>query len=248
MTRKLLFATSALLLACTKPAIAEDYEALLESALEKITWEYPDNWAYTETRRNREATWVGRYDPSRDDPSPWTLLSVDGRAPTPEEVADWLVEKDAERAEDEEQSEQETDNGDDDEEDTGVGMMIAPGSLELIEEDDQHWLLSFTPKGDDEEEDEFMKVMQGTLRISKPGGHLELLDIANDKPVKPKMGVKIRDFKTQLTFGEAFENGLVVPLSFHFRIKGRAYLAVGFDEMESREFSDFVPLPGVTGQ
>ena len=242
MTRKLLFATSILLLLCTQPALARDYEALLERALEKITWEFPDSWAYTETRRTREATWVGRYDPSREDSSRWTLLSVDGRTPTAEEAAEWQEEKDAERHEDEEQSGQAADNGDDADEDTGVGTMIAPGSLELIEENERHWLLSFTPRGEDEEENEFMQVMQGTLRISKPGGHLELLDIANDKPVKPKMGVKIRDFKTRLTFGEAFDNGLVVPLSFHFRIKGRAYLAVGFDEMESREFSDFEPV------
>jgi len=248
MTRKRLFATSILLLLCAKPAIAQDYEILLERALEKITWEYPDSWAYTETRRTKEATWVGRYDPSRDEASSWTLLSVDGRTPTAEETADWLEDKDAERSEDDDESGQAADNGDDADDDTGVGMMIAPGSLELIEENEQHWLLSFTPKGEDEEESEFMKVMQGTLRISKPGGHLEMLDIANDKPVKPKVGVKIRDFKTRLTFGEAFENGLVVPLSFHFRIKGRAYLAVGFDEMESREFSDFEPVIEPPGQ
>ena len=248
MTRKRLFATSIFLLLCTKAAIAEDYEALLERALEKITWEYPDSWAYTETRRTREATWVGRYDPSREDTSPWTLLTVDGRAPTAEEAAEWLEDKEAKRHEDEEESGQAPDNGNDADDDTGVGMMIAPGTLELIEENEQHWLLSFTPRGEDEEENEFMQAMQGTLRISKPGGHLESLDIANDKPVKPKIGVKIRDFKTQLTFGEAFENGLIVPLSFHFRIKGRAYLAVGFDEMESREFSDFSPAPDLSAQ
>ncbi len=242
MTRKLLFATLVLLLLGARPAIAQNYEALLERALEKITWEYPDSWAYTETRRTKEATWVGRYDPSRDDTSRWTLLTVDGRQPTPEEAAEWLEDKDSERQQDEDEAESAADSGSDDGDDNNVGMMISPGSLELIEENEQHWLLSFTPKGDDEEENAFMKAMQGTLRISKPGEHLELLDIANDKPVKPKVGVKIRDFKTQLTFGEAFENGLVVPLSFHFRIKGRAYLAVGFDEMESREFSDFEPV------
>ncbi|MEM8817779.1 MAG: hypothetical protein AAGE85_18345 [Pseudomonadota bacterium] len=242
MLRKLILVTAAAALTGAQPAAAQDYDALLTRAIEKITWEYPDNWAYTERRQTRKAVWVGRYDPSADAESPWTLLSVDGRAPTAEETETFLEDK----ADDEDNSGDGTheDSGEQSGEDSdeGVGEMITAGSLELVEEDSEHWLFAFTPKGEDEEETRFLEQMHGTLRISKPDGHLEALDIVNEKPVKPKTGVKIRDFKTSLEFGRAFDGGLIVPLSFHFRIKGRAYLAVGFDEMETVEFSDFEPV------
>ena len=56
------------------------------------------------------------------------------------------------------------------------------------------------------------------------------------------MGVKIRDFNTRFEFAEAVDGGPIVPVAFRFRIEGRAFLAVGFDEMETLEFSDFEPV------
>ena len=87
-----------------------------------------------------------------------------------------------------------------------------------------------------------MKKLKGTVRIAKPEGHLEFLDISNKKPVSPAMGVKIRDFNTRFEFTEAVEGGPVVPVAFRFRVKGRAFLAVGFDESQTVEFSDFEPV------
>ena len=113
---------------------------------------------------------------------------------------------------------------------------------ELLEESDAHWLLGFVPTGDDEDEAKFMQKLNGTVRISKAGGHLEYLDISSRKPVSPRMGVKIRDFNTRFEFAEAVTGGPVVPVAFRFRIKGRAFLAVGFDETETLEFSDFEPV------
>ena len=81
--------------------------------------------------------------------------------------------------------------------------------------------------------------MDGTVRIAKDGGHLEYLDISNQKAVRPAIGVKIRDFHTRFEFAPALAGGPVVPVAFRFRIKGRAFVAVGFDEMETVEFSDF---------
>ena len=210
----------------------EDYSALFESAVENVTWEYPDNWAYTETRRNKDGTQVGRFDPSRPEAERWTLVSVDGRAPTDEEIEEFIEDKEGERGF------MSGDEEDDDEED-GVRTMVEPGSLELIEETETYWLLRFVPEADDDDEEKFLEKLNGTVRIDKAGQHLEYIDISTDKPVKPVFGVKIRDFNTRFEFGRALDEGPIVPVAFRLRIKGRAYLAIGFDEAQIVEFSDF---------
>lgn len=217
-------------------AVAEDYAGLFEDAVSRVTWEYPENWAFTETRHGKEKTEIGRYDPSKPDGERWELVSVDGRTPTRDEADDYRDSKRGDRGF--------LGGGDDDsdEDEDGPATVVSPGSLELLEEDDSHWLLGFVPTGDDEKEAKFMKKMSGTVRIAKPAGYLEFLDISSRKPVSPMVGVKIRDFNTRFEFAEAVAGGPVVPVAFRFRVKGRAFLAVGFDEMETLEFSDFEPV------
>lgn len=216
-------------------AAAEDYTGLFENAVQRVTWQYPENWAFTEKRQGKESVKVGRFDPSKPEGHRWRLLSVDGRNPTEDEAEKYREEKSGERG---------FLGGDDDngEEDEGPAAVVRPGSLELVEESDSHWLLGFIPTGDDEDEEKFMRKMAGTVRIAKAGGHLEYLDISSEKPVRPAMGVKIRDFNTRFEFAEAVDGGPIVPVAFRFRIEGRAFLAVGFDEMETLEFSDFEPV------
>ncbi len=211
---------------------AEDYAALFESAVENVTWEYPEDWAYTETRQSNESIQVGRFDPSRPEAERWSLLSVDGREPTTEEIEEFLEEKDGERG-------FMSGDEDDEEEDDGVRTMVEPGSLQLIEETSTHWLLRFVPEADDEDEEKFLEKLSGTVRIAKDGRHLEYIDISADKPVKPAVGVKIRNFNTRFEFSRTLDEGPIVPVAFRFRIKGRAFLAVGFDEAQMVEFSDF---------
>jgi hypothetical protein len=137
--------------------------------------------------------------------------------------------------------------GDDDEDEgeednDSPGDFVTPDSLELLEESDEHWLLGFVPSGDGDDDEKFLKKMAGTVRIAKDGGHLEYLDISSRKPVRPAVGVKIRDFNTRFEFAPALADGPIVPVAFRFRIKGRAFVAVSFDETETVEFSDFEPV------
>ncbi len=221
------------------PALARDYSALFEDAVRGVTWQYPDHWAYTETRTGKDSSQVARFDPSRPDGERWTLLSVDGREPTEAEIDEFLEDKG------DDEGFMSGDGGEDakdDSEEDDVRTMVEPGSLELLEESDTHWLLRFVPRPDDEEEEKFLEKMNGTVRIAKAGEQLEYIAISADKPVKPAVGVKIREFMTRFEFRRAVDDGPVVPVAFRFRVKGRAYLAIGFDEMQTIEFSDFEPL------
>ena len=223
-----------LLMLLPPTAYAEDYATLFEDAVRKVTWQYPADWAYTETRQGSERVEVGRYDPSRPEDERWELVAIDGRAPSAEEAREYQEDRRGDRG---------FMSGDDDDEDgeddDSPTDFVAPDSLELLEESSTHWLLGFAPAGDDDDDEKFLKKMDGTVRIAKDGGHLEYLDISNQKAVRPAIGVKISDFHTRFEFAPALAGGPVVPVAFRFRIKGRAYVAVGFDEMETVEFSEF---------
>ncbi len=136
--------------------------------------------------------------------------------------------------------EKEDDNGSSsaDKGDHDVSDIAEPDSLRLIEETNDYWLYSFTPVEDDEEE-EFMKHVDATMKIIKDGPYIEYIDMHSNRPFKPQFGVKVKEFVTRLQFGLASNEGPVVPLAVDIRIKARAFLAIGIDETMSVSFSDY---------
>jgi hypothetical protein len=175
---------------------------------------------------------VGRFDPRRPEDERWTLLTIDGRLPTPEESAEYA------------ENSHHPGNGDrDDNDDDGNAIdMVEPGTLRLAEETEDYWLLSFVPTDDDNEDDVGKKVlrsMQGTVKIIKDGEYLAYIDIHNEKPVRPRIGVKMKKFLMHMSFGPAIDNGPIVMRSMDFAINLSAFLLVRVNEAESVSFSDF---------
>jgi hypothetical protein len=129
--------------------------------------------------------------------------------------------------------------------------MVDPGSLELVEETADYWLLRFVPTGDDDEEGsgddaseaamgrKVMEQMDGTVKIIKDGRYLEYLDIRNTAPIRPKVGVKMKNFLMRMTFAPAVDGGPIVMKSMDVAIKLSAFLVVRVDETESLQLSDF---------
>lgn len=224
----------ALLWAIALPArgepAAESYEALFERALESIAWDFPDSWAFTETESGSDGEFVGRYDPRRPDDERWALLSIDGREPTAEEARRYAERKHAAHGEH------------DDEDDGDIDAMVEPGSLALVEETADYWLLRFVPADDGDGDEVGRKVMErmdGTAKIAKDGHYLAYLDIRNSRPIRPKVGVKMKKFLTRITFGPAVHGGPIVMQSMDVTIKLSAFLVVRVDETQSLRYSDF---------
>jgi hypothetical protein len=231
-----LAALAALLLAAAFAASAETadggYETLFEEALQSIEWNARERWAFTETASGSDGEFVGRYDPRLPETERWTLVSIDGRAPTEKESREYAERKRGERHDDEKEDDREVDG------------MVDPGSLELVEETADYWLLRFVPTDDDDEDEdelgrEVMERMDGTVKIIKDGRYLEYLDIRNTEEIRPKVGVKMKKFMTRMTFGPAVEGGPIVMKSMDVAIKLNAFLVVRVDETESVRFSDF---------
>ena len=225
-------ALATLFLVIALPASAEttrdSYEALFEQALKSIAWDSREDWAFTEATSGSDGSFVGRYDPRLPEDQRWTLLSIDGRGPTDEESREYADRKRGE-------------HDDDDREDDGeIDGMIDPGSLQLVEETADYWLLRFVPTDDDDEMGrKVLERMDGKVKIIKDGHYLEYIDIHNTKPIRPKVGVKMKKFKTRITFGPAVEGGPIVMKSMDVAIKLSAFLVVRVDESESVQFSEF---------
>lgn len=208
------------------------YEALFQSAIKAITWDFHGDWAFTVTSSGSDGDRVGRFDPRRPQDERWTLLMIDGRPPTDKESAEYA--KNNHHFGD---GDSDGDNGDD-----SAIDMVEPGTLRLVEETDDYWLLSFVPTDDDDEDDVGRKVlesMQGTVKIIKDGEYLAYIDIHNEKPIRPKLGVKMKKFLMHMSFGPIADNGPVVMRSMDFAIKLSAFVLVRVNEAESLAFSDF---------
>jgi len=214
--------------ACAE-APQDSYEALFQSALKAITWDFHEDWAFTVTSSGNDGDRVGRFDPRQPQDERWTLLTIDGRAPTDEESAEY--------------AENDHHFGDGDSDDDAIDM-VEPGTLRLVEETDDYWLLSFVPTDDDDEDEDdvgrkVLESMQGTVKIIKDGEYLAYIDIHNEKPIRPKFGVKMKKFLMHMSFGPIADDGPVVMRSMDFAIKLSAFVLVRVNEAESVAFSDF---------
>jgi hypothetical protein len=185
-----------------------------------VDWELEKNWAFTESTLNDDKRWVGRHDPRNDEDERWTLISVEGRTPNADELREFAHKKEEHETSD---SSQRVD-------------IVDVDSVDLLEETDEYWLLSFIP---DEDEVEFIDNVDATVKIIKNGRYLETIDMRNNADIKPGFGTKIGTFIVHFEFGPATEDGPIVPRNMAIQVKGRALLFIGFDETEIIEYSNF---------
>lgn len=214
---------TALLIFASGAAVAESHEEIVERAFDAVETRVREHWAFTRTQMSDEGVFVATHDPRKE--QPWELLTVDGREPTRDERDDFLSERAAR---------QEDDNDDDD-----SRTMVAPGSVELIDESDGHWQFSFSPRVDSDEERKFMEVVEGRLEVAKTGHYVRKVELRNLETIKPGRGVKLEVFDTRFEFAPSPDGSAVLPAVVHTKIKGRVMLVMGIDEELTVEFSDY---------
>jgi len=220
-----------LAMASVASAADDIHHDIVERAFASLDNNFKDEWSFTETSNEDDAVLVGNYDPRRESDERWALVTVDGREPTAEEMADYADSKNAENA-----------AHDNEDEGSDEGDTVNFETLDLIEETADHWLFSFVPNDDDDADDEeaqFMRHVNGQLKVIKDGHYVEYIDLRNEKPIKPAKGVKISRFETRLTFGPAADGGPIVPYSVDVAVKGRAMLLIKFDEEERVRYSNY---------
>jgi hypothetical protein len=215
------------LLLVTSLALAESHEDLIDRAFESVEDDLSARWSYTRTDQDGDGVFVGHYDPRLPESDRWSLISVDGLEPSADEIEDYREQ----RAE-----EQENDSDDDENE---LASIVNRESVVLLDETDSFWLFGFQPTADSEGEQEFMKSVEGTLKIIKEGHYVAVITLQNRDTIKPGKGVKIKEFFTRLEFAPIQEGGPALPRSVQATVKGKAFLVVKFDETETVTYSDF---------
>jgi hypothetical protein len=215
------------LLLVTSLALAESHEDLIDRAFESVEDDLSARWSYTRADQGGDGISIGHYDPRLPESDRWSLTSVDGREPSADEVEDYR----------EERTQEQEDDSDDDEK--KLDSIVNKGSVVLLEETASFWLFGFQPTADSEDEQVFMKSVEGTLKIIKEGHYVAVISLRNSGPIKPGKGVKIKEFFTRLEFAPIQEGGPALPRSVQATVKGKAFLVVKFDETETVTYSDF---------
>ena len=227
-------------------AFANNYDDIVQRAFESIDRDFDERWAFTETSTKEDVVTIGRYDPRLPENERWKLVSVDGLEPQDDEIEDYLEDKERDRRRgrrggrpDEDDAKNEGTENDVDEREHSAIVNFA--SLELVEETGEHWIFNFKPNPDDDDDSDanFIRDVNGRLKIIKSGHYVATINLHNEKTIKPAMGVKISKFITTMTFGPATDDGPIVPIAVDVEVKGRAMLVIKFDEVEKIRFSDF---------
>ncbi len=206
---------------------AEAHADIVARAFEALDNGYDSAWAFTETSTKDGVVRIAAYDPRRPDTERWTLVSIDGQAPSDANLESFVSEK---QKSDEAKAER---NGR-----HHAVVSIEPGTLRLVEETNDHWRFGFVP-GEENDDDEFMRHVDGTLDIAKDGEYVRSIVMRNSRPIKPGFGVKIKTFYVELAFGPAVPDGPIVPQRIDAEVEGRAFFAVGIRERESVRYTDY---------
>ena len=162
------------------------------------------------------------------------MVSIDGRAPTKEESAEFEKRREAEKAE------RASGKGDSVSVDK-LADMIAPGSLVLTGADEVNarFRFSYPMKS----AGGMRQTLAGILVFDLASRHVTEIHVASEKPFKAGAMAKVSEFAMDLRFAKCVALNGMVPSSVHMRIKGTAMMLLPFDKEFTARFSDYARVP-----
>jgi len=144
-----------------------------------------DDWTYTQQTNNDGEITIATNKPSREKSMRLQLLEIDGQSPSAEQLRDFSREQ-QKRFEEEGQQ------------DRSFATLIDVTTLQLVEQDREKTLLSFTPFIE-ELKDERSK-LTGSLRLNNTSGLIDTISIINTEVLKPAFSVKLKRYQTRFSF------------------------------------------------
>jgi hypothetical protein len=202
----------------------------LRAALAHFSTEVPAGWAYTLTTvRNNEARTTARFDPARPSAEQWTLLDLNGRAPTARESAQFARARAGTGA-------ATTPQG------TFRKGDIDPGSVTLLKEDADRGEFRCTFRPEATGADKMLGHLTLRLTVNKHQPHVEKFVLELNEPYHPVLGVKMRGLTVQMSFAAPAGDRPSLPESHRSHFIGRIFF-IGVEEDLALAYSDFARSP-----
>ena len=219
-------------------ASAQTASEVVVEAFKGFDQDYREKWGFDELREDGEKSWLGRFSPESG--GMWTLLKVDGRDPAEEETVEYLKEKEAQR-------ERETSDDEQGGPPRSPIDSIDLTTLTLEQDTSESLVYSFLPVGRGDQA-KMMKKMRGELSVRKVDSCIQYLEIANPKPFRPQITVKLNRFFSRFDFGSptsdnAGDGGTcetIVPLGTQFEMDMKALGLMNIDVSVRATYSNFV--------
>ena len=206
--------------------VAEVHAAVpptLDAALKSFRADPPPGWSYTVTTAGDGRSTVERCDAAKPEFDRWSLLHVDGRAPTADELSRY-AENRSRRSR------------------TGTAPRIVDqlelDSLETISEDPEHvrYRCRLRPGESSDKTAAFLRV---TVTVHKPSQAIEALELTNAGEFAPTLGVKVTELRTEMLYARATAEKPALPLKVTTRQRGTAFWIKSLDAEMTVTFSDY---------
>ena len=171
-------------------------------------------------------TSIERYTPNKDTSQQWSLLRINGKAPSNKQLKKFAKKK-REQAENKAEGKSYSIN---------FKTLIKPDSLQLLNDNNSHAQVGFKVHmeklGDDAE-----GKLSGRLSYSKQHQYIEEITIVNNAEFSPMFSATISDLRLSFNFIKL--NETVLPQQIEMRMKGSFAYFTEIDEVSTTSYSDY---------
>lgn len=201
----------------------------ISQAIAKFEQTSRQDWSYRITRYENEegdiSSSIELFDPIKEQHEQWSLLRIDGQAPTEKQVKKFVKSKRKEKDDSDQQSLS-----------VKLGDIILLNSLQLVSEDQNHLRASFdvylSQLGEEATEN-----LKGSLIFAKDEQFIESIEIINKGEFSPVFSAAITDFKLSFRFVKI--DSAILPQQNDLSMKGTFAFFTEIDEVSTDTYSDY---------
>lgn len=195
----------------------------LEAALKSFRTEGPKGWSFTQTTEADGQSRVEHHDAAQPAFARWSLVQVDGRAPTADEIQDYN-EKASRRSR------------------AGTAPrlndQIDLATITVAHDTPERTTYRARLK-EGEDGDATAQFLVATLVLHKPTATIETFEIASTEPFSPVLGVNIAEMKTVMSYSLPEGDRPSLLQKSVTRLRGRAFFLKSLDADMTVTFADY---------
>lgn len=223
-----LFIGGTILAGMTGTPLRAEMPAYLHTALSGFNPAIPDGWAYTLTTKRQDRTITERHDPSKPSAGQWTLLAMDGRTPTADELEKYNRARSA------------APGGT---QPNFAKADIEPGTITLVRESQDHAEFTALFREAATGADKMLGHLQLRLQVDKRVPYVSSYILELKEPYNPILGVKMVELRVQALFTppKHTQPSLISTLTSHF--SGRIFFFPTGEDMRLT-YQEYAPPRG----